>query len=567
MQQEIRTAPDKTRTADASSHRPGKTDSDGSTLERIRRLDWRFLLPDPRLGSVGFLGRPGSPLHRALNEFSDNLTSLSKSDQGQHAPDIEVLVVESADLEELPQAAARVMAGGHIYLEWRRRGRLDSPLNTVKKLRTAGFCGFELHWHRPGFGSCLDIVPIQDKMALRHVFSRNTSSLKGKFQELAGRILAQLNLAGFLFSNVSIVAKKSGSDKGGPREIACRDSVSEFLASRSGEQGIVQIPHAEDLISVFVTPRFKASAHVIVFMLSKRTGETVLVAKVPRIAGHDDRLQDEVANLGQVQSLTPNGFPSVPRVVAFEKFQGYRLLIETAVPGQTMRPSFVRRNRELCLKKGLAWIAELHLASRRESSGQGGDLAISLAKTMSHLKPLADRGDVNRDLLADTQRQIDLLASAHLPLVFEHGDYSSPNILISDDLGIGVVDWELAESAGLPAVDLFFFQSYIAFADVNAGTLQEHLLAFQKAFFGESAWAYPYVREYCSTIDLEPRLLRPLFVVCWSRYVATLMARLRAPGSELLSLDDKTLNWLQENRYYQMWRYSLENLDELNLCG
>ena len=46
-------------------------------LETSRRLAWRFLLPNPHLGRVAYLGPASGTLPRALREFCDSLTTIA----------------------------------------------------------------------------------------------------------------------------------------------------------------------------------------------------------------------------------------------------------------------------------------------------------------------------------------------------------------------------------------------------------------------------------------------------------------------------------------------------------
>ena len=43
-----------------------------------------------------------------------------------------------------------------------------------------------------------------------------------------------------------------------------------------------------------------------------------------------------------------------------------------------------------------------------------------------------------------------------------------PNLLTMHDGRVGVVDWELAQANSLPAVDVFFFLTYVAFSQRRA---------------------------------------------------------------------------------------------------
>ncbi|MFQ5652193.1 MAG: aminoglycoside phosphotransferase family protein [bacterium] len=598
-----------------------------SILERIRRLDWRFLLPDPTLRSVAYLGATDTALYRALAEFSDGLRVVpGHSDNQCGSSRCDVLVSATSSLADLERASALLNPGGFLYLEWRRPQPLRSPGRVVRALTHLGFSAINLYWHRPSFASCLDIIPLQDKRVLRYVFSRNSSGVKGILQKAVGHVLMRLRLLARVVPCVSMVAQKTrarGAENGAAKPVVSAradrasnaaghgsvkgkvtgnpsrllDTVSRFLLERAGSLDLPRYGGPPFCAPVVATPRFKASAHLIFFILSKEKQQPALIAKVPRIAGDHERLDGEVENLEQIQGLHPEGFDSVPRVVSYETLSCHRVLVETAVAGQTMRPAFVRKHRDLCLEQGLTWLTNFHLATRdgvqkAESadrrivahSGSRNDTATLFGSKSAHksgnhqrllheildstlqgLTILEQASDSDKTLLAKTQDCATSLQGHLLPLVFEHGDFSSPNLLISEHNALGVVDWELAQRYGLPGVDLFFFLSYIAFATTGASKSQEYLDAFSGAFFGASAWAGSYVQRYCQRLDLDPQVIPPLFVICWSRYLGSLIRRLSLAAPQRKPLSHDTQQWLRANRYYQMWRYTVENLDKLHL--
>ena len=321
------------------------------------------------------------------------------------------------------------------------------------------------------------------------------------------------------------------------------------------------------LSCVMMTPRFRASSHVICFVLTADRTEPIFVVKLPRLPGDHSRLDREVANLHAANRERAENDFSIPRVVAYEDYHRHQLLIETAVPGRTMSPAVVRRQPELCLQTTIAWLTNLQLTTMAHG-GEGGNWFERLIETpLLQFKKLLPASDEASHLLAATIAIMQPLQSHDLPLVMSHEDFSPPNILQADDGSIGVVDWELAEPQGLPASDLFFFLTFIAFARNGARKNEMYLRAFRQAFFDSNAWARPYVERYCERLNVSPEMLAPLFVATWSRYVAGLVARLQADTAANQQIDQATLKWLKTNRYYQLWKFTIENLKELRLAS
>lgn len=317
------------------------------------------------------------------------------------------------------------------------------------------------------------------------------------------------------------------------------------------------------LSSVMLTPGFKASSHLIIFVLKGGYEQPILVIKLPRVAGDHGRLDREVENLKKLHGMQEGGFDSIPRVVAYEDCGGHKLLVETMVEGEVMRRSLVKRKTDTCIFIALEWLDEISKASLVGSEKVPNwfdELTESRLHILENNLPLTEQ---EKKLLDRTRELVAPLCEERIPLVFEHGDFSAPNILIQEKSGLGVVDWELAEPLGIPTADLFFFLSYVAFSRNGAKKPAEYLTAFHEAFFLPKGWTKPYVLHYGELLNILPDLLKPLFVLSWSRYLAHIVARLKGSEDRGKMLAEETVSWLRSNRYYRIWRHTVENSDRL----
>ena len=82
---------------------PGKTSGiyddfpKDQLLQVSRRLDWRFLLPNPDLGSVAYLGPEEDSLVDALHLFCQTLTQISSSQlSGTNLNDFDLVVIKKS---------------------------------------------------------------------------------------------------------------------------------------------------------------------------------------------------------------------------------------------------------------------------------------------------------------------------------------------------------------------------------------------------------------------------------------------------------------------------------------
>jgi aminoglycoside phosphotransferase (APT) family kinase protein len=321
------------------------------------------------------------------------------------------------------------------------------------------------------------------------------------------------------------------------------------------------------LSSVLATPRFRASRHVVFLILADGYADPKWVAKIPRLADETASLEREAANLRALCALRFGGFENVPRLLAYESYLGNRLLLESAVSGYAMRPAVVRQRPTECCEAAISWLVDLHEASFQRHHDRATSFQRLVAGLLDYFECAFPLSTQEKQLVAETRHLTGPLRSLDFPLVFEHGDFSSPNILMRPGGDVGVVDWELAEPHGLPAVDLFFFLNYLAFARNQAETPEDCVGAFHDAFFGPQAWAREYVARYGEALGLPVAALRPLFIACWSRYVAGLVGRLNDLGAEpRAEPDPETTAWLRNNRYFHLWRHAVQCADDLRLA-
>lgn len=324
-----------------------------------------------------------------------------------------------------------------------------------------------------------------------------------------------------------------------------------------------QVSPTQQLSTVMITPRFRASSHVVCLFMPWGRPEPVLVAKVPRLAGPSASVSREVANLRAVQASRPAGFTSIPHIIAFDEYASRQFLLETALVGKPMDPPAVRSEPKRCCEAVITWLGDLHEATQRPSHTEPDWFENLVAEPIQRFANLFPLTPEEMEWLTETQDLVAPLRKSGLPLVFEHGDLSHPNVMWLGDGQPGVVDWELAAAQGLPGYDMFFFLNYVAFAKHHTRTSGNYLPAFREAFFGETAWAVPYIKSYAQRLPLAAETLAPIFVFTWLRYTISLLGRLdEAPGSSG-EIGVETAAWLRQNRYYQLWREAITHTHEL----
>jgi hypothetical protein len=197
---------------------PRQLDAD-ALLQASRRVDWRFLLPDPNLRQVAYIGQPRGTLVDSLRLFSAALTLAEPASAGLSAQ-YDVVVASRPSLGELGRSASLLKPGGFLYVEaygpfslrWRRSGGLRFAADYVGAVERLGLVEAEAYWHWPNFESCAEIVPLSDRDALRLAFGRRRSGTGARLKSALGRVLLRSGLFARLVPCFSIVARKPDED-------------------------------------------------------------------------------------------------------------------------------------------------------------------------------------------------------------------------------------------------------------------------------------------------------------------------------------------------------------------
>lgn len=175
-------------------------------LQASRRLDWRFLLPHPELGYVGYVGNTDAELLESLRLFSAATTRIDASaapGEERLVRPCDVVVVSDPSSQELAAALRRLRPGGSLYLEGHRRlGALTGAPGSARPrcaadyrsiLRRLSLVDVRAYWHWPSFARCAEIVPLDDRTALLHALARRRGAGMARLKAGLGRSLVKLD--------------------------------------------------------------------------------------------------------------------------------------------------------------------------------------------------------------------------------------------------------------------------------------------------------------------------------------------------------------------------------------
>jgi aminoglycoside phosphotransferase len=507
-------------------------------LHASRRLDWRFLLPVPALDRVVYFGPPDGALLDSLRQFSSCLVTADEASPDD-AGRFDLAVVDGASAHALQMAVQLLRPGGRIYVEsggaFARRDRGLRPHAVCRWLRRLGLPAPHMALHWPDFERCTRIIPIQ-RAALRHAV--HSGMLGGAVAPVAP--LLRPSVVEWFAPAISVTAATMEPAGG-----AAMSSAGAFLATR--RDALAPVPRGVNGLgaSTLITPRFRASSHVISLVPGQDGWPPALAVKAARLPGDRSALDREASNLRALQASRRGGFDTIPQVVAYEEYAGHPLLVETAIAGTLMHRAVVRRHPDACSRAVFEWIVEVHSATRREPDHSWLDRLVE--SPLARLARVLDGDAACGEMVCATRETAERLRRERLPLVFEHGDLSHPNILLTEAREAAVLDWESAEPAGLPLCDLIFALTYIAVARRPRWSRQTEVQAFADAFWGRRAWARPYLRRYADRLAVPSSAIDALVLLTWPRYLDGLLARTGGDSAA-------AARWLQGNRYFALWR-------------
>jgi hypothetical protein len=212
-------------------------------LELLRRLDWRFLLPEPVIGPgcrVGYAANTSASdvLARALDTSGAEVVRIPRPGHPsgaaipQHGRGCDLLVARGSSPVVVAAAASLLKEGGWLYWEMTPdlgEGLPERLLGTgaaairggrwirrsTTRLRRLGFASIGVQGHHPDFDRCRWIVPLEGDAPRAFFLAHGAGGgIVGRVRSVVGRCRGALPGA-LLTPCISLVARKATADPGG----------------------------------------------------------------------------------------------------------------------------------------------------------------------------------------------------------------------------------------------------------------------------------------------------------------------------------------------------------------
>ncbi len=184
-------------------------------LQLWRRLDWRFLLPTPELGTVALAGHPDDFLTQALRLLDPDMLRLCAAGDVEPTANAvcDVVVLARPTYQDLQAALSAVRPGGWICAEVRRRqvltlGGLDTLNRCSRAFRQAGLVDVEAYWHAPSIDACARILPVDRRHVVRETLGRYRGQPFGLAKSIVGRLALACGVFGMLVPEGTVLGQR-----------------------------------------------------------------------------------------------------------------------------------------------------------------------------------------------------------------------------------------------------------------------------------------------------------------------------------------------------------------------
>lgn len=518
---------------------------------------WRFLLPHLEIDNILCLGIPPAATLDVLSAMSHSTWVISSAPQEmdalrariapQSSSKVRVAAVDDLGRLQLPDQSVALaflagkseianllrnsalsaelgrllQADGVIYLEVKELSACFAASKMVKKFFNLGFTAPQVLWLTPLRGEFRTAFPLDEERMAGYLFSHVLygQSFKNRALSRAGALLSRAHLLRHLAPRRALLLPKS-------RENGERHAPPRYLCALAEKTGVNLSG-----LRCGLSARGKFNANKTIFYLfDRRGGKASMVIKMTRAQEFNPRLENEHRVLSL---LHQNGFAApgtFPQPLFFGYHANLAIFGQKAVHGEPFRSRTKATADCPIAQDAIDWIVKLGTASCHKSAATPVEVAETLMKLFRRFAEIYPLSPFESEFLVTQIKGISRI-SKRFPLVFQHGDPGTWNMLVSAEDRVIVIDWEAGEPQGLPLWDLFYFlRTYGSWVARCKGE-KDSLASFTRSFLEPSALHDLLVKTTgClrTGIGLETECLAPLFYTCWMHRALKESTRLTA---------------------------------------
>lgn len=425
------------------------------------------------------------------------------------------------DIDLINEAERILEKEGVIYYE--EKSLLERILThrRLKAKKGNGTLSYTVFWLTPLAGDMRTALPRRERNITRYFFSNVLygQSFKKRALSTVGKALNNVRVIDYITPRRSILIKPDATS--GHRMV-----IPSYIASLAEQAGL---DYSD--FSYGVSMRGKFNANKVIFFLFKPLSEKPeAVIKMTRSPEFNYRLENEFRVLTTLQNKLYAEQTSYPKALFFGYHNELAVLCLAAVEGKPFRTSTAATPECVIANDGIEWIVKLGQCSSNKSAASTMDAYGVLCNLFQRFTDTYRLTDEEKEFL---NGKISIFAQEErkFPVVFQHGDPGTWNMMVSDEQKVIVIDWEAGEPNGMPLWDLFyFFRTYASWVSRVRGS-RDSLKNFSYHFLTHTPIAKMLettTERYCRVIGLDKKFVEPIYYTCWMHRALKEATRLRA---------------------------------------
>jgi Phosphotransferase enzyme family len=456
----------------------------------LRSIDWRFLATP----------QPACAWGTGTIKTAIALIAATRSDG------YEVVGVPHSRANLMPDAIRNLRAGGWLYVEW---GRFKRQRSVRRQLKRFGMEQVQFYRPWPSLHAAEAWVPLGSPGARSYFMARQFPPVTD-ITSAARRARRWASVGAWLLGLrapfVTLAQKGKTDDQN-------REHIAAFVA-RNWHSWTATVPPAS-VSFILLTGGRRSFNKVVALVFPDHHPVPQIAIKFPRESDAVPSLTREAAVLSELRRRVDDRLTGYPHVLFAEQWSGSFAVVQSAIGGRPVNSMAHSSTYLATAQKGTQWLIDLALHSSNGDSSTGWRRVSEAA---------LNRFD---NLLAGTAaEQVETVRTAMssigpLPHVIEQRDFAPWNLLIDDHGRLGVLDWESAECAGLPYLDLIYFLTMLAFqhaeVPVHHRTLKtaEYYVSLSSGDDHVGQERRNLLLEYGRRLGLASENINSLSMLCW----------------------------------------------------
>ena len=480
---------------------------------------WSYLLPERELGTILSLGQPTPPTRATLEQIGRELIVAPKGQLPGPLPAASVGLVAvldpwwtdrlAVDRKLGPDLERVIAADGSVFARLGRPARVKARAKAGAQL-PLGSAGEGMLWLGTSAGEIRAVVPAGDGALIDFAIDRWAADdgSGSPVRRIARGTLRRLRGMGFGGElGVLHVPIDAGNVERPPRYIR--------IAAAAAGLSI------DDRRWALIDPGSYSTKKLLLFLFPPGASEPDLVVKLVRDARFNARLESAWWALSALHVGPSEVHGLGPAPAFFGTHAGLALMGEAIVDGVSLKTLLSGRPDDPLIAAVVDRLVGLGLASASVSAVSPSEVGADLREMYERFAELYRPTPRERKVLTSAIDRIAGLRRLGLPfpLVLQHGDAGTWNVVVGPDGQPVLIDWEAAVPHGMPLWDLLYFLRSAAVGIARRAGTNDPLVAFEEAYLvGEtplSRLLADATDRMCDGIGLERNMVEPIFYLCW----------------------------------------------------